>query len=217
MMQTTGSDYSFENYTLKFWRKLFHVSSSWVGLVYIYSGIPHKTACFLVGGTVLICLLVDLFRKHSPAFAGWMHRSFRHLFIDRDSSGLNSATWYALSIFLVIVLFGGETPDARLVAGVPVLFLAWGDTAASVAGKLYGKRRMRFLHGTYVGFLACTIVSSLVCLFFQLLDPAMPQYFWLAPASGLTAAVAESLPLPLDDNLTVIFFGGFLLHLVYHL
>jgi len=73
---------------------------------------------------------------------------------------------------------------------------------------------MRFLHGTRIGFLACVLTTALVCLVFQILEPVMPRHFWLAPAAGLVAAVAEALPLPVDDNLTVILFTGLLIHLV---
>lgn len=206
------SEFAYDRYTLKFWRKALHVSSSWIGLVYIYAGIPHPVTIVILGALTLVFLGIDLARFLHPGFAAFCNRTFNGLFIERDRNRPNSATWYLVSVFLVVLVFGGETRLERLVAGIPVLLLAWGDTAASVFGKLYGRRRIPLLKGTWIGFLACAGAAMLVMLCFQLLDPALPGWWWLVPAIGFLTALAEALPLPLDDNLTIVVLTGIFLY-----
>lgn len=97
----------------------------------------------------------------------------------------------ALGALLTLVLF----PPVAACAGI--FALAFGDGIASLAGKLFGKRKIPYTGGkTVEGSLACfaaVAVSTLAVL----LDPAK------ALACALLAMLIEVLPLKDYDNLLI--------------
>jgi dolichol kinase len=105
----------------------------------------------------------------------------------REEKGIASSTWYALSAFLVLLLF----PTAYALAGI--LVLAWADPAANVVGQRWGRRK--FLAGTFLGTGAFVLVAFLALTIF------VP---WKAASLvAVFTAVIEASPLRIDDNLLV--------------
>jgi len=111
-----------------------------------------------------------------------------------EENRTTGATYYLLACWLTILLFD------KSVAIPALLVLACGDTAASVFGQALGGYKFR--EGkTLTGSLAFLITAFLVTL------PFFPTP--IAFAGAFIAAVVESLPLPLDDNLSIPLTAGF--------
>lgn len=95
-----------------------------------------------------------------------------------------------------------------LVAPLPVAAGAWlvlaaGDPAAAIVGSRWRRPAVpwnprKSLCGTAAGFLA----GSLACMLFGAIE-AGPAAIPASLAAGAGGALAESLPLPIDDNLAV--------------
>lgn len=113
----------------------------------------------------------------------------------------NGGVWYALTLLALAVVF----PLYIVAASWAVLAL--GDGAATLLGQsIRGRRvpwnREKTVAGT-VGFIFC---GALGCAW--LLNWMNPDFGWLVGLTigvrvALVAAVIESLPLPIDDNITV--------------
>ncbi len=114
-------------------------------------------------------------------------------FKPKETEVVTGATYLVLSATLIVFVF------PRDIAALSLLFLVVGDPAAALVGirdhrlRVFGKS----LLGTAVFTLAAAGVGA-----FATLHPAVPLAWWILPGA-LTAALAELLPLPVDDNITV--------------
>lgn len=108
---------------------------------------------------------------------------------------------YPISVLLLILLFGRRM-DVVVAAW---LIMAAGDPAARVVGTTFGRRRLPWNPGKSVaGSLACAAAATLACWGGLLwMGRAAAEATLLALATGLFAALVESLPWRLNDNLTV--------------
>lgn len=112
---------------------------------------------------------------------------------------------YPLCVLLLILIFG----QVRLeVAAAAWGILAFGDGMASVAGMALGRRKLPWnSHKSWVGSLAYVAFGTLAAA--ALLQWTAPgQYSWafalaVSFAAALVAALLESIPQGLDDNLGV--------------
>ena len=89
-------------------------------------------------------------------------------------------------------------------ASAGIFALAFGDGTASIAGKLFGKRRLP-------GAAAKTLEGSLACFCAVLLSSlAVTRNFFHSLFLALTAAVVEAIPLKDFDNLIIPLLVSFL-------
>src|SRR4029453_17229067 len=114
---------------------------------------------------------------------------------------------YPTSILLLLLLFPGR-PD--IVAGAWGV-LAVGDGAATLAGRRYGVRKwpwnpQKTVAGTVVLALAGGMTGAFLCWWCRAIIMP-PPYLWFslgAPmAAAVVAAAIETVPIRLDDNLSV--------------
>lgn len=89
-------------------------------------------------------------------------------------------------------------------ASVGIFALAFGDGTASLAGKIFGKRKIPATNGkTLEGSLACFLMVFITSLL-------VTRNFFHAVFLGLSAAVFEALPLKDFDNLLIPLLLAFL-------
>lgn len=170
------------------WRRVFHAASGvCLALAPGWLGLSFATTALLLAGLTGILLFVDVVRLRSPVWNRWFFRLLPLLASPREARGIASSTWFAAAAAAV----WGGMPGPPAVAGLLVLGLA--DPAASVVGRLWGRRP--FGKGTREGSLAFVTVAAVVL--------AMVVGWPLALPVALGVAVVEVLPLGLDDNLTV--------------
>lgn len=184
-------------------RKGIHLLTSLIPLTYAVQG-SRKLAIVVLAIFSAVMLIVESFR-HSD---GWVGQTFRRLFgsilREKEShSDLARAKWlgatpYCLASLFAILVF------PKPVAVLALLYLAYGDTAASLVGKTWGRTRIgeKSLEGTA----AFAGVTSLVAIGAHGFSPEYPLMAGLAGA--VAAALAELLLPRLDDNLTVPLAAG---------
>jgi dolichol kinase len=125
-----------------------------------------------------------------------------------EEKGLTGAPAFTGGVFLAFLFF---RPDVALAALVPLIF---GDRAGLIVGKSVG--RISIIKGkTLEGSLACLAVSFLVYISMSGLWPEIFHYGWIIFfGASLIGTLAEALPRPFDDNLTIPIAVGLFLTFV---
>ena len=106
---------------------------------------------------------------------------------------ITGATYMWLSATLVVFAFPED------IAILALLFLAVGDPAATVIGSRDHRAR---LFGKSIAGTAAFAVVAVAIGAVAALHPDIPLAWWLVPGATV-AALAELVPTPLDDNITV--------------
>jgi dolichol kinase len=100
------------------------------------------------------------------------------------------AVYYVFGMILSLLVFA--TP----VALACIVVTSVGDAASTIVGKRFGVHRLPYhSHKSFEGSAACFVFASVV---------AVTQIGFVAGVvAGFVGAVTESLPLPLNDNLSI--------------
>ncbi len=114
-------------------------------------------------------------------------------FKPRERFQITGATYFWLSATFVVFAFRED------IAVLALLFLSFGDPFATVIGSRDHRARIfgKSVAGT-AAFAAVAVIAGAVAS----LHPDIPLAWWVVPGA-IVAAVAELLPSPLDDNITV--------------
>ncbi|HUU28006.1 MAG TPA: hypothetical protein VM123_09350 [archaeon] len=115
--------------------------------------------------------------------------------------------FYALVVLALILIFRNRMH----IAAASWAVLSLGDATSNLAGRAWGKRRLPWSdHKTWIGAAAFVLSSwagSLILLYwtaagFQTALPGTETVILTCGAASVLAAAVESLPLPLNDNIT---------------
>lgn len=181
------------------WRRVFHVGN---GIVLAWlpaaSGLSRPAVLGALAGLLLVLLAADVARLRRPGLNALFFGLFPSLASPREVGRVASSTWFVLGVLLAYAVFPWH------VAVPAILVLAVADPAASVLGRLLGRRRVG--KGSLEGGLAFLLVATAV------LGPAVGWAPALAVAVGVT--MVELLPWRLDDNLTIPIAAASMLWLV---
>lgn len=130
-----------------------------------------------------------------------------------DAVGHRSGVlFYPLALFALVITFRERLDIVAAAWAV----MAFGDGAATLVGTQVGGQRLPWNPDkTWSGLIAFALAGSAAAVALSVwVAPAIvpvPAWFftWLAPiAAALAAALAETIPIKLDDNLTVPFVAG---------
>jgi uncharacterized protein (TIGR00297 family) len=122
---------------------------------------------------------------------------------------------YALSVFFLILLF----PDQKFIVVTVWANLSVGDAISNLLGRHYGKTVLPWnRQKTWIGLIAAFFASSFSS-YVLILWIGLPSEFgspqataWsLALAASLVCSMVETLPLPIDDNISICLAGALFL------
>jgi uncharacterized protein (TIGR00297 family) len=178
-------------------RKIVHIATVLLALLLVY--LPAEWAALLV----FVTLVFNFF--FIPRLLRGVQRPGR--------SGLDAGiALFPVSLLLLVVLFGGRL---EVVAGAWAL-MAVGDGFATLAGQyLKGPRLPWNPQKSFCGLLAFIIAGLPACFFLMQWTGStapVPVMLTVAAVATCLCALIESLPLPVNDNLTVPLIGGALLY-----
>ena len=134
---------------------------------------------------------------------GWntvlVEKVFGRISRPRELNGITSSSWYISALLLMVFL----VPQPAVEVGV--LVLAFGDPAASLIGKRFGRRKL-WGDRTAVGSAAFVVVSFLAAMTFLFLAPyglSMLSRLSLAATVAVAGALTELVSDTIDDNFTI--------------
>jgi uncharacterized protein (TIGR00297 family) len=128
--------------------------------------------------------------------------------IARDRRGHDTGILlYPLAVLALILVFPGRLD----IAGTVWMIMAFGDGAATLLGRLIGRRPLPWNPDkTWIGFFAfievAILPAYLTSLFLRAEPDALPR-FVIIGLTVIICAVAESLRTGIDDNIVVPFAG----------
>ena len=180
-------------------RVAFHVGSAGLGLlatlvVFTPSQLPY--AASTLAGTAWF---LELLRRRSPAANARLMRFFAPIARPHEADHVNSGTWYMTALVLLTLTY------SPLLCVVAVAVLGFGDPAAAIIGRRFGRVRLR--HGRSLeGTLAFVVVGTCAAAAFVCFLPAPPAaaVAWpVALAAALAGAAAELYSRRIDDNFAI--------------
>ncbi len=181
-------------------RKAWHLSAGLTGIgVFVFSGLDRVGSLTVLAILLTFSISMEVFRLRIPRLNHAVHRCLGPILREEERHRVSGVPYFIAAAFLVVLLF------PRSIAVLSLLYLTLGDPAASLVGILYGHRSSRFSNGkSLIGALAGGGVSFLVS--FPVLAAFgfhSNQQWILALIGGMTAGIAEVLPLKLDDNFVI--------------
>ena len=178
-------------------RKTFHVSSALLPLLVWMA--PRWMALAVLLPMAAVAVAVDWTRLRFRTPRYWFLRYTRRMLRHHERRRFAGATYMAVAYAAAVVLF------PKPIAVMAMLFNGFGDAAAALVGKRFGRHRTAW-GKSWEGFAAGLAVNLAVGLTISALSSELPAL--AAVAGGAAAAVLEFLDLPVDDNVRVTLGGG---------
>ncbi|MCL5960688.1 MAG: hypothetical protein M1358_15530 [Chloroflexi bacterium] len=176
-------------------RRLFHVLAGSIPPLLGFV-LPREWLLLFLGGLAAIFVTIESLRILLPSLNASLMGFFSRAstaFKEREATRPIGSTYFLVAAFLVFLFFPRDVAIAAL------FYAAVGDPAAASVGERFGRRRLgeKSLEGTGAFFASVLIVGLILLL-------AGMRLNWLAVALGAAAgALAELVPVRLDDNLTI--------------
>jgi len=180
-----------------FGRAFVHVTVG-LGISIAAFTLPHAWTLFLVGTATFVFLSIDLVRLRWAWAGDLFLRVFAPYLRDYEAQRLTGASYLLVAATVTIAAF------PRDVAVLAISLLAVGDPLARVVRERFGRRR--FFGKTVEGFLACLAGGAAAGIVWH--------YVGLDLQAGtiimgvVVASLVQSLPLPVDDNLSMPVIAG---------
>ena len=188
-------------------RKAIHIASIVLPLAILYEWPPWPRGRaewrWLLIALTLLAIAIDLVRIHERRARRFFRQFFGELIREHERWSLLGSTYLLIAALLAIEIF--PLPVAAAALGFTVL----GDSLAALVGKGWGKRR--FFDKTLEGA-AAGLVGSLLWAAFLVAAGHLP--WQIAVTGALAASLIEILPIPLDDNLGVTLFSGYVMKMM---
>lgn len=179
-------------------RKVFHMFGAIIPIVYYVSGLSQEIILGLLLPAVIMIVGADLIRLVHAGFNKFFTTRFGKLMRKGEERSLTTSTYFLLASMAVIYGF-----DKRI-AVVSLLYLSFGDPIAALVGRKFGEIKLvdgKSLEGTLACFQTCLLIGLLLL--------PSPQAAVLA---AVCAALAELVPLPVNDNLRIPVCSAFALY-----
>lgn len=174
-------------------RKAVHLATLVIPIS--YSLTSDRTVLTFLIPFFLLYLIVDLLRHFHPGLASLFQKHFfGRVLREEEKPTLMGSTYFLFASILTIVLF----PKPIAIASLLILILS--DTAAALIGKGFG--RTPIFGKTLEGSLAFFVSALLIVWLYPGLDRLSGS------VAALGAALIETIPIPLDDNLTIPLTAG---------
>ena len=184
---------------LQLGRRLFHfLTGATIATLYALF-LSHRHLVYFLGTVASLLYLLETVRISYPEIAQkltWINR----IFLRAEEQLKESASVpYAMGLLLTILTF------PKVPALIAIYTLGVSDPLAAIIGINYGKRRIvkgKTLEGSSAFFLATTVCSMIV---FQMVNSTAGVLTHVAASLviGFFASVFETIPLRVDDNLTI--------------
>lgn len=190
-------------------RKVWHIVTGLAIIACYMGGLPQTTCIAILSSIFVGGLGLEVVRLRNPELNEKLVRTFGVLMRSHEVNRISGMPYYVASSVLAIAIF------PRPVAILSLLYLALGDPLASLFGILYRERSVKIfngksLHGTAAGYVVCALATW---IYLRSTGMHGLDLIRLTLLGGFAGALAELLPLDLDDNLTIPMVSGFIMWL----
>ena len=188
-------------------RKTIHIATLALPLCILYEWQPWPRGraqwTWFLALLTLAAIAIDLLRIHEHRVRRFFREFFGEMIREHERFSLLGSTYLLIAALLAVDVF------ARPIAGAALGFTVLGDSMAALVGKAWGRRRIfhKTLEGAAGGLAACLVWAAFLA--------AAGHLRWeVAVAGALVASLVEVLPIPLDDNLGITLFSGYVMMLM---
>ena len=175
-------------------RKLIHLATTVVPVTGWL--VSYWLALALAVLAMVASVILEAARRWWPWVNQLLWRMIPSVFREWEGQRLLGSTWFSLGMLVALLLFGRDA------GGTAILFLAWGDPAAELAGRQWGQPGRR---KTVVGSTACLTACFLAGAVGVLWGDLNP---WAVLAGAVVATLVEYWSPPPDDNLWIPVLSG---------
>jgi dolichol kinase len=186
-------------------RRLFHLSNG-VAIATAYALLfTHTQIVYLFGTIACLIYILDRVRIHYPELmrrVPWVNERF---FRTEEQFREAAMTPFAIAILLTLITF------PKPIALIAVYTLGIADPLSAVVGITWGRRRIvpgRTVEGS-LAFLVATVAVASAVLAWAFPEVPLGPRLWASLLIGILGALCETLPLRIDDNLTIPLAVGF--------
>lgn len=184
-------------------RKFYHLSG--LAIILIYSRMEREQGLVVLGSLLLIVTAIDIARLMIKPVNSFVYNHMASFIRESERTTLTGSPWYALGILCSAALY--DLP----IAIMAVAFLACDDVSATTVGEVWGRTKLwdgkKSLEGT-AAFIGAGVVAGVVISRFYPLSLAV-----IIPGA-VAAAIIETLPLKVNDNLTIPLLSGAVMQLI---
>lgn len=181
-------------YNSEILRKIFHLSSLWMPILYLY--ISTKTMLIILLPLTMIAVVVEASRKISPELNNLINNSIGSIMRDKEKKSLSGATCLLIAASVSVLFFTKE------VAIFALSTLMISDACAALIGRKFGK--IHVLDKTLEGALSF-FVSGVAVYYILVMLCELPLSFNVSMFAIFSTTIVElfSKKIHLDDNLTI--------------
>lgn len=203
MENTVGAKKLHKRSDLHLARKGFHIAG---GLMLLYPMIvldkPTEWLAALLSTMLALVMTVEYLRSNFPqvnqiavVFLGPFMR-------ESELNRVTGIPFYLASCLFSVLVFPTH------IAHLAILHLVFGDPFSSFFGVLLGRDKLfpnKSLQGTLGGFLVCALVTAIYLRWIGIHDE---RFLLLSLLGGFSGALAELLPVNIDDNFAIPVISG---------
>ena len=190
-------------YQNEIWRKLFHLSSTFIALAYLV--LDYQIIVIALVALVGLGIVYELLRRSRGPLSRRLDAFSGHIVRETEAKTLTGATYVVIGALLAVVLFD------KYVAIAVLLIVSISDALASLIGRRWGS--VRFLAKSLQGS-AAFFVSALILSLIALRGDVLACVVGAAVATVVEAAGLKIGRHRIDDNLSVPLATGITLTLL---
>ena len=191
-------------------RKFVHLLSILILVVYYFVSdfFSPKIALIILVFVLIFFLELEYLRIEISKEIPILKHLWKYIKRSKEKDKLGGEVFFLIGAILVLAIF-----DLR-VAMVAILMTTFGDMAAALIGKRFGKHWLKYLkQRAWEGILAeffVDVLIGIIIFFFITSSPINSLAIWIIIfVMALTATIVETLIYKMDDNLLIPIFAGF--------
>ncbi len=188
-------------------RKIWHMGAGLIVTFLYVSAVSKESFISLLSAGLALTLLVEVVRLKNPVVNSICLKVFAPLIRVNEVHHTTGVPYFAASTLISAVIF------PKPVAVLALLFLTFGDPIASFFGILFKNRSIaiypgKSFQGTAAAFIVCALISR---IYLHSLALQGVDLIRLTLLGGFAGALAELIPLDIDDNFTIPLVSGFIM------
>jgi phytol kinase len=195
--------FNFKNEIL---RKLVHLTSLSFLVIYIIFEhlLSHRAALFALSVLLVILIEFEYFRVELGKKIPVVSLIWKYVMRDHEKNRLGAHVFFLMATIICLAAFDFG------IAVAAVLMTTFGDMAAALIGKKYGKHWIKCLKKkAWEGVIAELVVNIIIGAIILRAGISGQPIWSIVIVMSVTATFVETIISKLDDNLLVPVFSGF--------